>query len=34
VHVKLDGKEGSSVLQQYGIKHSGEEYLILKIVPE
>jgi len=34
VHGNLAGKEGSFVLQHYGIMHSGDEYLKLEVVPE
>ena len=34
VHGKLAGKEGSFVLQHYGIMHSGQEYLKLEVVPQ
>jgi len=34
VHGNLAGKEGSFVLQHYGIMRSGYEYLKLEVVPE
>jgi uncharacterized protein DUF3224 len=33
VHGKLAGKEGSFVLQHFGMMHAGEEYLKLEVVP-
>jgi hypothetical protein len=34
VHGKLGGKEGSFVLQHYGIMGGGQDYLKLEVVPD